>query len=596
MPYYVLLLAVILTIPERPLPKEPLPTAKVTSKGKQGWWRTWINDDGQKTDSTVARYRRYVSYKNNTIVDSVLDFRPDGTLAQIAYMVNDSLFHGMVKKYTESGALESIEHWQHGVRQGPFVRFYENGKVRARGEFVSGKRSGEWTTFHENDSVKTRGNYVNGEKAGAWITLSNDGKPTLHEEYVDGSVLTWYMAKDSAEEALMDLDFSKAQRFAALAESMASRDFENSESISFALKPIAIAIAFRMGDTVHGSRLMNQLFSVSTKQPARTAAEAFKKLADLGSHTFARSSWLEQVALQQVRLAIDSSISPRSMADFIYASLMLGKSSILSGSPRYLDTLAELVSAYERLDVPHQKQEYNDDSLVFTRAVQLVRVAQLTTPGHSLDSLRDRLYQFRTLRRLSPVTNETAATDAWITIAADELQDSAIVDSIFARKPRPDILMDQAGFTDAGGSDEEPPKRQPHRPFSNESIVIGLASRGYGRSAPGSMLSYWLRRVKSGDSTYANIHPQMFNALLFAYSTQRYLSAVNSASKEVSVVDALSTVSSEICPLINDPRYAGYFSSDKHLTEEMKREKGFLSIIESCKPRRSRIGRPSMQR
>jgi hypothetical protein len=596
MPYCALLLTLFFTISDLPLPKEPLQSAKVTAKGKQGWWRTWINDDGQKTDSTIARYRRYISYKNNTIVDSVLDFRQDGTLAQIATMVNDSTYHGTVKKYTESGTLESIEQWQQGVRQGPFVRFFMNGKVRARGEFVDGKRSGEWTTFHENDSVKTRGQYENGEKTGTWTTLSIDGKPTLQEEYVDGAALTWYMMKDSAEEALSDLDFSKAQRFAALAESMASRDFEHAEAISFALKPITIAIAFRMGDTVTGSRLLNQFIGVSSKQPARTAAESFKKLLDIGSYTFARSAWLEQVALHQVRLAIDSSVSPRSMAEYVHASLRLCRSSMFTDSPQYLDTLAELVSGYARLGVPLQKQEYNADSLVLTRAAQLVRVAQLTTDGQSPDSLRDHLYRFRALERLNPVAHEVAATDAWVTIAADELQDSAIVDSIFARKPRMDMVMDVGGFESPVGFDGSPKKRLPQSYFNNESVVIGLVSRGYGRLAPGNLLSYWFRKVKTGDSIFATVHPKMFNVLLFSYSRQRYLNVVKNASKDDRAVDALSIVSSEICPLINDPRFSEYFNNEKYYSEELKSDKVYLSIIESCKPRRSRIGRPSMQR
>ncbi|WP_299189887.1 hypothetical protein [uncultured Aquimarina sp.] len=70
--------------------------------------------------------------------------------------------------YPNSINLESLGHYNNGIKQGFWKYFYRNGNVKIEGHYQNGKKQGYWKEYHTNGNVKSEGHIDNCKPSGYW--------------------------------------------------------------------------------------------------------------------------------------------------------------------------------------------------------------------------------------------------------------------------------------------------------------------------------------------------------------------------------------------------------------------------------------------
>ncbi|GHN00827.1 hypothetical protein WSM22_23160 [Cytophagales bacterium WSM2-2] len=178
-----------------------------TSNGSQlkdGFYKRWYSNGQLNIDGTYERNRRVGEWKI---------YNDDGSLQELAHLVNDSL-EGKVERFFKSGKKQSeavysknnrngpVSVWlengqiseqfstKDDQKDGPSILFYPNGKKRIEAEFTNGEYNGPYTEYFENGTLFRQGSYASGLKHGSWITNNTTGELFAQEEYDNGKNVT----------------------------------------------------------------------------------------------------------------------------------------------------------------------------------------------------------------------------------------------------------------------------------------------------------------------------------------------------------------------------------------------------------------------
>lgn len=88
----------------------------------------------------------------------------------------DSLADGRTVVYSETGTLQSLFQFSHGVRNGYFMTWHENGKLEMYGKYNSGKSDGLWVKLFPSGKLAGFELYRDGDRTGTWKYFHENGK------------------------------------------------------------------------------------------------------------------------------------------------------------------------------------------------------------------------------------------------------------------------------------------------------------------------------------------------------------------------------------------------------------------------------------
>lgn len=121
------------------------------------------------------------SEKNKT----AYEYYEDGSIESEAE-VKDGKAHGLLKKYTPGGILESVYTYNMGIMDGPAVTYYPNGQVRSKMYYKEGKRHGLIRQYYRSGELYRESPYENGKLNGMRKTYYKDGSVMAEAPFKDG--------------------------------------------------------------------------------------------------------------------------------------------------------------------------------------------------------------------------------------------------------------------------------------------------------------------------------------------------------------------------------------------------------------------------
>lgn len=112
----------------------------------------------------------------------VVKRRKDGTISSANQVDENNKVHGMrITYYGDGETVRSRISVEHGIKQGPFIRYYYNGQVFEQGNYKDGEKHGPMRKYYKNGQLMAEFEYEKG------IAL-----PGLKEYDEDGELLTDY--------------------------------------------------------------------------------------------------------------------------------------------------------------------------------------------------------------------------------------------------------------------------------------------------------------------------------------------------------------------------------------------------------------------
>jgi len=108
--------------------------------------------------------------------------RDDGTISSINQVDEQGIVHGSRVTYFPDGlTVYSKLTFNHGIKEGPSVRYYENGQVFEQATFENGKKHGPQRKYHKSGELLAEYTYKNGH-----------AQPGLKEYKPDGTLVDGY--------------------------------------------------------------------------------------------------------------------------------------------------------------------------------------------------------------------------------------------------------------------------------------------------------------------------------------------------------------------------------------------------------------------
>ena len=112
--------------------------------------------------------------------NTVLKYRKDGTLCSANQVDENDMVHGMrVTYYRDGKTVYSRVSFEHGIKQGPCIKYYRNGQAFEHISFKDGEKHGLFRKYHKNGQLLAEYEYENG------IAL-----PGLKEYSPEGALIT----------------------------------------------------------------------------------------------------------------------------------------------------------------------------------------------------------------------------------------------------------------------------------------------------------------------------------------------------------------------------------------------------------------------
>lgn len=108
---------------------------------------------------------------------------PDGGLLSVEEY-HEGKLHGEVRNYfAQTGKLAERAHYQNGLREGPWEKFFPNGQPMVQGHYTHDLLDGELTIYYPDGTVQTAGQYDMGQQSGEWKHYDENGNLIQEPEH-----------------------------------------------------------------------------------------------------------------------------------------------------------------------------------------------------------------------------------------------------------------------------------------------------------------------------------------------------------------------------------------------------------------------------
>lgn len=147
-----------------------------------------------KDDVPVGEMKRYYQsgalqsilnyHEGGKRVDALLYYE-NGNIAATGIYLNtekDSVWN-YFSYYDNTLALK--ESYRKGKRNGPMIYYYSSGNVSEQIEWNDDVRHGQWVQYFNDNTVKLKATYVNGKLEGNFLVNQEDGKPYVNGTYLN---------------------------------------------------------------------------------------------------------------------------------------------------------------------------------------------------------------------------------------------------------------------------------------------------------------------------------------------------------------------------------------------------------------------------
>lgn len=121
---------------------------------------------------------------------------------------DDTIKHGLVKKYRDDGSLLSESNYDSGILNGLARNYYADGKIKSEFNYVQGKKEGVVTMYYESGEKYRETEYENNIREGTVTVFHKNGKiasKTPYHEDFPGIGLEEYLSNGNLKENYPDL-------------------------------------------------------------------------------------------------------------------------------------------------------------------------------------------------------------------------------------------------------------------------------------------------------------------------------------------------------------------------------------------------------
>ncbi|HNL07428.1 MAG TPA: toxin-antitoxin system YwqK family antitoxin [Chitinophagales bacterium] len=91
--------------------------------------------------------------------------------------------------YYESGQILTVYHYQNGQIEGSVLSYYENGQIKSETNFVHNEMEGIAKFYYPNHQIKIESKYKSGKKEGIWTYYTEEGKISKTEKYKNDQLI-----------------------------------------------------------------------------------------------------------------------------------------------------------------------------------------------------------------------------------------------------------------------------------------------------------------------------------------------------------------------------------------------------------------------
>ncbi|MCH8842572.1 MAG: toxin-antitoxin system YwqK family antitoxin [SAR324 cluster bacterium] len=103
---------------------------------------------------------------------------------------NHGVKHGPFAKWYDEGQLEMEGRYVEGKLEGPVTRYYESGKLKEVVNFTAGELEGTYTFYYRSGRKREEGSFLRGRKEGRFMEYHPNGAVaiagTFHQGYLTG--------------------------------------------------------------------------------------------------------------------------------------------------------------------------------------------------------------------------------------------------------------------------------------------------------------------------------------------------------------------------------------------------------------------------
>ncbi len=196
---------------------------------------------------------------NKKVKDNVAyEYYDNGTIKTEAEVIHDTLAHGLYKKFTPDGNLESVYTYVEGKRQGSAVTYYNNGNLRSKLQFKDNKLNGKVALYYKTGELYRLTDYIDGEAQGTRISYYKNGKVMAEVPYKDdypGLGIREYDPSGKLETTLPRIVIEPVNHLA----------MENTYILRISLSRAEPSTTFYMGDLVDGKYIHKGLWPQKPK-------------------------------------------------------------------------------------------------------------------------------------------------------------------------------------------------------------------------------------------------------------------------------------------------------------------------------------------
>ncbi len=125
------------------------------------------NEEGQMKDTVAREY-----YKH-------------GGVKVEAEVKDDTILHGLYKKFTPDGYLEAVYTYVEGKREGPAVTYYNNGQLRTKLTYRDNKPDGTAKMYYKTGELYRTTDYSQGKITGIRTTYYKNGRVMSKVPYMN---------------------------------------------------------------------------------------------------------------------------------------------------------------------------------------------------------------------------------------------------------------------------------------------------------------------------------------------------------------------------------------------------------------------------
>ncbi|MFT4525931.1 MAG: antitoxin component YwqK of YwqJK toxin-antitoxin module [Bacteroidia bacterium] len=120
--------------------------------------------------------------------DSLWQFFNDEEILVLEEVYSMDVLNGMSKSYyPKSGQPLEELHFNQGIKNGKWLKFFENGKPWIEADYQKGELHGEFNSYQENGKPILQGNYQEAVRHGRWLVFNMNGSVKTQDTYHQGT-------------------------------------------------------------------------------------------------------------------------------------------------------------------------------------------------------------------------------------------------------------------------------------------------------------------------------------------------------------------------------------------------------------------------